>query len=133
LAFFLPLTQPEVIAVATVVIDSRRGTVVSRSEVATALDARRRSLRVDTRAKLISSGAPMVQADVALMDVTHDGFRLATTSPLAVNSTFVCALMPNITTRQQPRARVVDCQPQRADGHDVGYVSRFEFEDPDAA
>lgn len=117
---------------AMVVIDSRLG-VVSRTEIAGAMDARRRSLRVNTAMRLITTGAPGVQPDAALMEVSRDGFRLATTEPLEVDSRFLCALMPNLAMSEQPRARVVACNQQRPDGHAGGYVSRFEFDGPDAA
>ena len=105
-----------------------------RQEIANVLEERRRWIRVDLKAGLITASAATPAPDVAVMEVSPTGLRIASVGPVPVDAVFESDLRLVDGTRVHPRARVVSCRPQRPDGHDGGYVSRLEFVDgPDVA
>ena len=102
---------------------------VRRKEIAKVFEERRRWIRIDVAARLITTAAAAPQPDVAVMDVNPAGFHIATVDPVPVNAMFLSDVVLDDGTHAHPRARVAYCRPQPADGHDGGYVSRLDFVD----
>jgi len=102
---------------------------VRHGEIVRVFEERRRWIRIDVAARLITTEPSTPQPDIALLDVNPAGFHIATVDPVPVNAVFLSQVTLGDGTHVQPRARVAYCRPQPADGHDGGYLSRFDFED----
>ena len=102
---------------------------VRQGEIVRVFEERRRWIRIDVAARLITTEPSTRQPDIALLDVNSAGFHIATVDPVPVDAVFLSSLTLGDGTHAQPRARVAYCRAQPADGHDGGYVSRFDFVD----
>jgi hypothetical protein len=98
--------------------------------VARAIDTRRHSLGAEVADGLVGAGLDP-SSDVAVMEVSFGGFRVATAEPIAVNAICRPTVILDDGRRVSPRARVVYCRRQRPDGCDAGYVSGIEFVEDD--
>jgi len=98
-----------------------------RKEIVRVFEERRRWIRIDVAARLITTAPAAPQPDVAVMDLNPTGFHIATVDPVPVAAVFVSDV--TMADGLHPRARVAYCRPQPADGHDGGFVSRLDFVD----
>lgn len=64
--------------------------------LARVLDGRRNWLRIDVASRQITADAEMPQEEIAVLDITPAGLRMATVDPIAVGTMFVIFLiLPN--------------------------------------
>jgi hypothetical protein len=102
---------------------------VRHGEIVRVFEERRRWIRIDVAARLITTEPSTPQPEIALLDVNPAGFHVATVEPMPVNVVFRSQVTLQDGTHAQPRARVAYCRAQPADGHEGGYVSRLDFVD----
>ena len=102
---------------------------VRHGEIVRVLEERRRWIRIDVAARLITTEPSAPQPDIALLDVNPSGFHVATVDPVPVDAVFLSRMTLEDDTHAQPRARVAYCRAQPATSHGGGYVNRLELVD----
>jgi hypothetical protein len=117
-----PAEEVNVLATAPV-----RQQLVRPDELARALDRRRHRLQVDLQSRQISTSGGPLRPDVAVLEIGARHLRVATNDEIPVGAVFEARVTMDDGRESRVRARVACSRRQPPDGHDGGYVSRFDF------
>jgi hypothetical protein len=99
-------------------------TPIDFDAVARVLDERRTWIHVNPAARTITADARNPQPDIAVLDITPRGFRMATIDPVPAKAVFTADLTLNDGRRVQALATVTRCV---AHATIPGHVVTLEF------